>query len=761
MALILSTVQGTALAQGTSPSGLRTNEILVSMTVFVTTTRTTSRIISPGETLVTTEKGTFKALGEFAAIMDVPEAGKRELYLFRRLPGKFTGSLEESYTRNMEGSFGEGGLGSRKNNAHAEWIHDGVDLSSPLLTFELDLDAKTYRIRNSDSAVDSLLNSTIRGFSYAASRHGPDSNEKIRLTTTSNPNKPLIDVPAGTPKQLQAALISLTPHWTSLELSHGFDVVTGLGFAAYYEPPPVVVGDRTSGLLVFWKIHTEGAPLELRVTSPDLEHWRPKANRVVVSPGSVRIDPGPPIALTARIVDPSGRTPQVRIRKLTWWLEDTSRLPGIAMNYPYEATDHDFDLDIDHPNATDEGQRLEVKDLTTLAHTIKVRPHDWGAWAVLRVEAELDDGRTLKGILATQKGDQNAIRIPAREPDSKIADSWKRRIGAVGSKDDDDLDFIPAGGSNGDGLTTFEEYRGFYAWDLFGPGASAEPTHVSTNPDGKTVFVFDRIGDQATGKAIGLFQAASQAYVFLIKPGFGLLGESRVLNANPGTGPTKGPQHAIGMRRGGTWLPATPGSPGQSEVQVPSFEAIQRAFPNLARADLYQRAIAAQLFMACHVPRPGSGDRYVTLRLSRAPDGSPLVQDEAGNPVQLRDELSDADLAEAWVRQAEWSGTVLQVRSGLSSQPGFTRGLKVAVRGGQHSGPLANIMRSADAEAYSLDGGSRLMILSPTLPEQIGYSLPATAKGDGYNDPNLPRHRYGDSPQRAPRESFRVSDHAP
>jgi hypothetical protein len=284
---------------------------------------------------------------------------------------------------------------------------------------------------------------------------------------------------------------------------------------------------------------------------------------------------------------------------------------------------------------------------------------------------------------------------------------------------------------------------------------------MSTNPNGKSVFIHDRIDDPHTRKAINRFTAASRAYVFLIKPGFRVMDESRVLNANPGAGPTKGPQHAIGLRRGATWLPSTPGSPGGSEVQIPGLDPANRLIPNLARVDLYQRAIAAQMFMACRVPRPGSGDRYATLTLSRAPDGSPLVRDERGKTVQLRDELSDADLAEAWVRQAEWSGTVLQVRSGLEPWAGFTRGLKVAVRGGEHSGPLENIMRSADAEAYSLDGGSRLVILSPIMPEQLGYSLPTTSKGDGYNNTDLPRHRYGDSQQPAPRAVFSVNDHAP
>ncbi len=751
---------GTVFAQGSANSGLRTNEVRVSLSVVVSTILPTRENDPSGETLIVNETGNFKAIGEFAAIMDTPAPGKRELYLFRRLPGRFTGSLVESFSRNADGSFGEGALSERKNNAHAEWRHEGVDLPRPSLSFELDLDAKTCRIRNASPAIESLLDSTIPGFSYTASRYGPGTNETRQLTVSSNPNKALIDVPAGTPKQTQAALISLSPQISALELPQMMEVVEGLGYVDFYDPPNATSGNRVSSLSVSWKIHTEQSPLELRVTSPDLEHWRPKAERVA-GPGGSRIDPGPPIRLTAEVVDPSGATPQVRIRKLRWSLEETSRLPGIAMNYPYGASDNDPDLDIDHPDATDERQRLEVSDLTTLAHTIKVRPHDFGAWAVLRAEAELDDGRILKGILTSQKGDQNAIRLPAREPDSKIATAWKRRIGAVDAKDDEDDDFIPVGGPNGDGLTTFEEYRGFFAWELSGPGASGEPKHISTNPNGKTVFVYDRIEDADTRQGISLFQSASRAHVFLIKPGYGVIGESRLLNANLGTGPTKGPQHAIGLRRGATWLPSTPGSPGRSEVHVPSFASINRAFPALARPDLYQRAIAAQMLVACRVPRPGSGDRFMTLTLSRAPDGSPLVQGERGNPVELRDELTDADLAEAWVQQAEWSESILQVRAGVDASPRFTRGLKVAVRGGQHSGPLSNIMRSADAEAYSLNNGSRLVILSPTVPEQIGYSLPATSKGNGYNDTDLPRYRYGDSQQPAPRGAFSVSDHTP
>jgi len=89
----------------------------------------------------------------------------------------------------------------------------------------------------------------------------------------------------------------------------------------------------------------------------------------------------------------------------------------------------------------------------------------------------------------------------------------------------------------------------------------------------------------------------------------------------------------------------------------------------------------------------------------------------------------------------------------------------VAVRGGEHSGPLGNIMRSAFAEAYRIENTDTIVVLPKPSGEKIGYQLTTTSEGDGYNAPKpsteWPPTRYGSSPNPPSRSQFNVSDRTP
>jgi hypothetical protein len=745
---------------------LRTNEVLVYLNLMVLSRDNRKETNPSGETFIVEETSKVIIRGTLAGRMLLPTAGKREIQLYRRLPGSLIGSLTESYSSKRDGIYGEGGLSEFRNESQAEWSHPGVDLSPPRFDISLDLDAATWTLRNPSSGINGLIPHLIRGFSYSASRYGPDDNGEYHLTTTSNPDKALIDgPPAGNPKFANAALLVLEPILTQLEAPQTLVRRDDSNYSGSFSPREIVQDGKVALVSLVWGVTTQAGELELQVTSPDLEEWRPTAKRTELGGGAVRLDPGDPLELIAKVVRPGGPDPAVLIRKLRWWLEDTSQLPGIAMNSPYAASDTDPDLFIDHPNATQEGQQLEVTGLTTLKHKVRIKPFDWGGWSTLRVEAELDDGRKLQGILPGQSGDKTAIRLPAREEDSKVSSAWKRRNGLVGMADDSDLDGIPAGGPDGDGFTLFEEYRGFYGWRPGDP-KDAPAVHLSTNPEGKTVFIYDRIKDGDTQKGISLFQSASRAYVFLVRPGTRLLDDSRIMNRNTGNAPTKGPQRAIGLRPSTQWLPRVPGSPGTAEVGVPAFESVTRTFPTLASPKLYQRAIAKSMLMACRVPLPGardSGDGFVNFTYARDPEGKAEVTTDKGEIVRLLDEATGRDLGEEWLRSAETQARTFQSRSGADAPTEFHRGLYVAVRGGPHSGPLANIMRSAHAQAYRIQDTDIVVVLTIPPAEVIGEGLPTTSAGDGYNAPdNNPRHpRYGSSLNPAPRGEFNVSDRTP
>lgn len=81
------------------------------------------------------------------------------------------------------------------------------------------------------------------------------------------------------------------------------------------------------------------------------------------------------------------------------------------------------------------------------------------------MEAELEDGRVLQGELKMGEEERvSDILIPKREKGSKVAFAWLQERGLSGVADGSDTDRQPVGkpGADGDGLTVYEEYRGFY-----------------------------------------------------------------------------------------------------------------------------------------------------------------------------------------------------------------------------------------------------------------------------------------------------------
>lgn len=744
---------------------LRTNEVEVQITFTMGSTIRSGGIdsVSEGVQEVYTADCLMKVTGRFAAQIHTPSLGKRTIFLTRRLPGELVGSFTEHRLNEIIGEVSEGGF---QPDAHfvrrEEWKNAGVDVSPGDFELNLDLDASTWTSHNLFDAVDGWIRDVLRGHQYVGSKFGPN---------TSDGKWSWQILPPFPAQGLDTARTLLGLDWFKIPTSWELEP-SGTGYSGKARTTHPLGKEYEATLVLSWEVLAAPPELELRVTSPNLREWRPKGDPKGKNP---RLG-GPPLDLTAEVVSPSGANlSTVRIRKMRWWLEDTSRLPGVAMNWPYGSGDTSPDLEIGHPRATAENQSLELTDVTTLRKTIPIVPYDFGGWSTLRVEAELDDGRKLQGKLKGQSGDETAIRLPAREENSKVSSHWKQKLGVAGMADDADEDFIPAGGPDGDGFTLFEEYRGFFGWQL----GSKQAEHLSTNPQGKTVFIYDRIDDKHTKKGVSLFRTASLAHVYLVKPEF--LDDSRLMNRNLGNGPTKGPQHALGIRRGADWGPKSPGSPGAAEVAVPPLEEIERLHPALAREDLYDRAIAMHLLTACRVGRPGSGDKLVTLTISRGEDGGPVVM-EGGVRVTLRDEATGHDLGEDWLKALEHAAAVNRERARVAYRgtplaqkmeedadkntreiSGRTN-LYVAVRGGEHSGPLGNIMRNAHAQAYRIEGATDTIVVLPKPSgEQIGYQLTTTSEGDGYNAPtwDRPRTRYGSSSRPPSRSQFNVSDRTP
>ncbi|MFP4036962.1 MAG: hypothetical protein ACLFUE_05525 [Desulfobacteraceae bacterium] len=194
---------------------------------------------------------------------------------------------------------------------------------------------------------------------------------------------------------------------------------------------------------------------------------------------------GNTIVVKARIVEPPDVQGTIRFE-----LRDVSREPGTCMNRPLGGADTDPDLIIPADKnsfelsvAGDE-QSGETLDEVREARVI-VQTRDWGAYGKLHAAAILHiGGQEIEVQAVYEAAGTPWVTLPQDEDNNSIADEWQRQNGLQdlsGAADEDD---IPEGSGPGDGLSLYEEYRGF----------SLKGTHARLDPKVKDLFIFDQDG---------------------------------------------------------------------------------------------------------------------------------------------------------------------------------------------------------------------------------------------------------------------------
>jgi hypothetical protein len=156
-----------------------------------------------------------------------------------------------------------------------------------------------------------------------------------------------------------------------------------------------------------------------------------------------------------------------------------TRYPGIAMNYPAGATDNDPDIDFGSGLTELTGVPIP-KGGSPKVVKLPLYVHDYAAGALIEV--------TMPYRKTTFTAKQ---RIPIDRDGNKLPDAgWKvgpllTQINTTGMSQEEDLDTDPPAsgtptlGILGDGLTAFEEYRGFYV----------AGTHLRLDPGKKDLFL--------------------------------------------------------------------------------------------------------------------------------------------------------------------------------------------------------------------------------------------------------------------------------
>ncbi len=493
-----------------------------------------------------------------------------------------------------------------------------------------------------------------------------------------------------------------------------------------------LTGPWQGALSIGWNVRTQPKEVEVVVEPKNYESWRPMASVTSSEPGNQ-------LTVMAKLQDRNGGKPKQKATRFRFELLEVSREPGIAINFPTQDAETSFDLKLwpadqtggPNPLVSNELQTLNYvgKDLTEA--TAVISSHDWGAWGKLKVTAEMEDGEEVVGYLQGHK-DQEEVLLPKRKPDSKIADIWKEDNGASDKPDDADDEKDPEGDQRaGDGLTLYEEYRGFYEGGV----------HQYADPLKKDYFIRDTLGGRSKD-GIAMFAAASGLVVHHeftddeFRP-------SRVINLNfSNETPHTVLQHGVVLRdndapgesraHGGPGLPRMIDYVGiltTLDKTADGWNETPGKDGGVVRRDHYASTIAHELLHAASVWHHGEADHNnVRWRAVRKPSGVNGAQESIDGGPWYNITLRTEDEAP------------IDMSSGHTptKQPWIGR------ENGQHSGMEDCIMRYGCSNGYVSKADPAIRYFVPL--EMTGMFLCEDPAGNGVNaSDHAPQSRYGDA----------------
>jgi hypothetical protein len=256
--------------------------------------------------------------------------------------------------------------------------------------------------------------------------------------------------------------------------------------------------------------------LDLQVIIPQYSSWRPTGGHTESDTGLDASGRPNLLTIQALLINKTTKQPvDFPPDSITFTLVNPSSEPGVALNSPPRSAlmspiPPDLSFDKNQPlnasfNIDAEGVVAQVNPIIPAnlePVTIVLSPHDWGGWATLNVIATVG-GQSIPGHININGQGVTDILLPQRQQNSHIADSWKTAHGiALTTSDLDDSENNPVGDTHtGDGLSLYEEYRGFYMGCSLpnsgppqpegAPGAKCQ--HVEGDPQKKDIFVVELI----------------------------------------------------------------------------------------------------------------------------------------------------------------------------------------------------------------------------------------------------------------------------
>jgi hypothetical protein len=470
-------------------------------------------------------------------------------------------------------------------------------------------------------------------------------------------------------------------------------------------------------------------------------------------------DPAAPIKV---VVKWEGKAEKVRV-----FVENISMEPGTCLNDEVQEASKETDLTVASQGewavAKDgEGAGTKYTAVRPLPKQdppqqveLEIKATDYGAWGSVHAEVLLDG----KWKDAKFNG-KTTMAVPYDLDENHIADQWEEDNGVKGQPADADEDETPSGnGYKGDGLSNYEEYRGFVEGG----------NHFRTDPKAKDVFFCDETatasgqgGDNSLAtEGLALFEALTELKVHskLTKTE---LSEGRIVNRNHKEGPHKVDQHGVPIRRGPSGEDAeamaatSSGAIGPpkltSYVKLPIGSRYRRESGWSANSrtdhDIEDKVstVAHELGHCVGMEHHGTNMRYALWKWVQQPDGQYRLSEQGYTDSNFGKTSGAATLIRAFF---EADGT--EVTYGGAPPGIFNPGLsafKVLIGGfgGQHSGQDNCIMRYPDGNAYESRSASGVRFI-PDSSQWVKRSVLCTGPaGTGINaGDHAPQPRYGDA----------------
>ena len=499
---------------------------------------------------------------------------------------------------------------------------------------------------------------------------------------------------------------------------------------------PLGPGLFSQDLILTWNLTPTVEQLEVVIESADYQKWLPK--------GDLRdqTKAGDALYLTAVLQTTNGSTPVSRATQFKFELLNVSAEPGVCLNNPSQqsaSTKPDLKFESAKNQPPFVTTPLTVQDSGATAVTLAgeytqadvgVSSFDFGAYGELKVTA-LVNGQEIVGYWQTDpQKKQQPLLLPRRQQGSKIADQWKEDNQATGLADDDDNENEPLGdGDAGDGLTLYEEYRGF----------SENLRHIRTDPHRKDFFVCDTIRSGVSQSGIGLFAVQSGLSVHSrfrreeLHVSAGLNVDTWINFNHSQNVPHVVDQHAVlmmlndkseGVSSSAGQYGCTPAGTGPIIIDPDvnggdAWVGVDLAGKGKVLSFFGAATTAHELAHTCAVWHHGDGDEKVTWnRVIVYENGkATTMAKEYGQPI---------------IELYENDSPVQPVVTGAN--------IWIGVDQGQHSGNQDCMMRYAVAWAYRAHANPDVRYL---IDEVKGFTLCTSGAGTGINDDRSPQPRYG------------------